>query len=259
MPSKSRYLYDSLIHPSLAYWPGEHSWRCRRQPTRRSLYNDWVNCLVDELMDPKSPDIEMEIEHQPKDLPKEPAKEQSKEPMEVDSQPKSDCPPANCANKVEPAKSATQSPDDKQCDTLQQLKPTELHMRVSQYKPEDISVEVKDNLLTVRGKRERRTPSGSYSCQQFERTFTLPKDADQEKILCSMDASGLIKLNIPRKELKQAEEQVIKIVHEKPAEERKPVEEPTTEQMPAEEAKKEETTAKILTDDKPVVEDLIEE
>lgn len=200
MPVKSRGLLDELYDPSLAYWPDDYSWRYRRTPRRRSLYNNWVNCLVDELLDPKSNEIQMEIENGPEANNK--VKDQLKDqPMELDrtEEVKSN------DKKVEP-----KNVNDKLVESnnnkavVNSSKPTELSLRLNDYKPEDITVKVKDNQLTIKGKKEKRSGS-SYSCHQFERTFTLPKDCDRENILCSMDANGLIKLNIPHKDKKEEE------------------------------------------------------
>ena len=224
MPSKSRSQFEKLCDPSLAYWPDDMvSIRCR--PARRNLYKTWVNELVNEILDPKCNEVNMEIESK-----KDPQ-------MELDDKEiKSTIPKeeANCNKKIESNKQQSNE------NALQLAKATELNLRLNQFRPENITVTVKDNKLTVKGKLEKRTGT-SYSCQSYEKTFTLPGDADQANILCSMDKNGLIKLNIPHKNLDQIEAKVIKINHE------------------SAESKQNEVISKTVEDDEPIVEDLIEE
>lgn len=226
MPVKSRTLLDELCDPQLAYWPHDtYAWSVRPRP-KRQLYHRLLNNLMDEILDtPK--EIEMEVERSD-------CKEQ---PMELDKA-EAKCPSANEMTDeklVEDGKTVNEA--------VAVLKPTELSLRLSQYKPEDIKVIVKDNRLTIKGNLEKKS-ANSYCSQSFERTFALPKDADQQSILCSMDAkNGLIKLNIPRKKLEPIDEvKEIKINHES-----------------SEEQKEADSSSAKLTVDEPIVEDIIEE
>jgi len=246
---KSRSIFDELCDPMQAYWPNHvYSSNCspRRRCSNQQLYNRWVNCLMDEILD-TSKEIEMEVERP------EQCKEakDNKELMEVERC--EDTAKPSCSNVVDNCENVnTQKENSK---ALQLSRPTELSLRLAQYRPEDITCSVKDNRLTIKGKRQRKSPN-SYCSQTFERTFTLPKDVDQQNILCTMDKNGLIKLNLPYKKLEnEAENEVkeIKIINEL-SEVNKEVNKEVNEDV----NKAAETTVKSV-DDEPVVEDLVEE
>ena len=70
-------------------------------------------------------------------------------------------------------------------------------------KKEDVSVEVKDNLLTLKGIRLEDPDVGEqcYFCQErafgpFQRTFTLQYNVQPEKIKASFK-NGVLKVNVP--------------------------------------------------------------
>lgn len=74
---------------------------------------------------------------------------------------------------------------------------------------EEVSVEVKDNLLTLKGKRKQDADSADecYFCQernfgQFQRTFTLQYNIDPEKIKASFK-NGVLKVSVPEPEEEQ--------------------------------------------------------
>ena len=71
---------------------------------------------------------------------------------------------------------------------------------------EDVHVEVKDNLLTLKGTRESDVDGGDqcFFCQernfgQFQRTFTLQYNVDPEKIKASFK-NGVLKVTVPEPE-----------------------------------------------------------
>lgn len=73
-------------------------------------------------------------------------------------------------------------------------------------KKEDVSVEVKDNLLTLKGirKEEQDLEDQCYFCQerslgQFQRTFTLQYNVLPEKIKASFK-NGVLKITVPEPE-----------------------------------------------------------
>lgn len=240
MPVKSRCTFDRLSDPMLAYWPEElltlRRQPCDRRNESRNLYSKWVNGLIDEILDPRCEqnDVEMEIEHEPK------AQSEIKDqPIRLEEQTvakQSEC--SNCNNNVTSTEKTSTDLATTNND-LQLSKPTQINLRLTQYKPEDITVHVKDNKLTIKGRKERKG-NNSYYSQQFERSFTLPKDCDQQNIICEMDKNGLIKLNIPHKQLVKPDEiKEIKINCE-------------------EKAKKDEPEASKPESDEPIVEDIIE-
>ena len=76
-------------------------------------------------------------------------------------------------------------------------------------KKEDINVEVKDNILTISGERKFKKEEEDKGYKRvesffgkFERSFTLPADADADKIEASVE-DGVLKLTIPKIEQKE--------------------------------------------------------
>jgi HSP20 family protein len=78
-------------------------------------------------------------------------------------------------------------------------------------KPDDIEVDVENNVLTIRGeKREERTEGeegGRYHLAErrygtFARSFVLPSDVDAERIDASFD-HGVLTVRIPKSERAQ--------------------------------------------------------
>jgi len=73
-------------------------------------------------------------------------------------------------------------------------------------KKEDINVEVKDNMLIVSGERKFKKEENDKGYKRveslfgrFERRFTLPADADADKIEASVE-DGVLKITIPKVE-----------------------------------------------------------
>ncbi|WP_281951578.1 Hsp20/alpha crystallin family protein [Nitrosophilus kaiyonis] len=76
-------------------------------------------------------------------------------------------------------------------------------------KKEDIKVEVKDNVLSISGERKfkkEEKDKGYIRTEsffgKFERRFTLPNDADAEKIEAKVE-DGVLHLTIPKVEEKE--------------------------------------------------------
>ncbi len=74
---------------------------------------------------------------------------------------------------------------------------------------EDVRVEVKDNLLTLKGIRQGETDIGDqcYFCQErafgpFQRTFTLQYSVQPEKIKASFN-NGVLKISVPVPEFEE--------------------------------------------------------
>ena len=84
-------------------------------------------------------------------------------------------------------------------------------------KEEDVDVEIEDNVLTLRGKKEfeKETKEDDYhrierSYGSFYRSFTLPTNVDRDKIEANFD-DGLLRITMPKKpELKPKKVNVLK-------------------------------------------------
>lgn len=82
---------------------------------------------------------------------------------------------------------------------------------------DDISVEIKDGVLTLRGekKEEKEVKGKSWyryesACGAFQRSFHLPETVDAEKIAARYD-KGVLEVRIPKKEEKGEEPRKIEV------------------------------------------------
>ncbi|MCF6173037.1 MAG: Hsp20/alpha crystallin family protein [Campylobacteraceae bacterium] len=82
---------------------------------------------------------------------------------------------------------------------------------------EDISIDVKDNVLTISGERKIRneTKENNYykvesRYGKFVRNFTLPKDVDTQKIVAS-NKNGVLEVKIPKQEITESKPKKIEI------------------------------------------------
>jgi HSP20 family protein len=88
---------------------------------------------------------------------------------------------------------------------------------VPDVKNEDVKVSVKDGILTIRGERkyEKRTDNEKVhlierSFGSFSRSFTLPKDANAEKVNAEFK-NGVLSVVIPKREEVKPKEIEVKV------------------------------------------------
>jgi HSP20 family protein len=84
-------------------------------------------------------------------------------------------------------------------------------------KQDDFEVKVDDGVLTLRGERseEKEEKGKKYhrvesSYGSFMRSFTLPADADEDKVAAEYK-DGLLKVRIPRTALKESKARTVEI------------------------------------------------
>ncbi|XP_038046842.1 heat shock protein beta-2-like [Patiria miniata] len=83
---------------------------------------------------------------------------------------------------------------------------------VSQYRPEDVEVKVKDNKLTVHAEqREGHTATG-YVQREYYRQYTLPEDVDISLVKCYLSEKKVLTVEIPRVPLTDTRERQIPIM-----------------------------------------------
>ncbi|XP_033633256.1 alpha-crystallin A chain-like [Asterias rubens] len=69
---------------------------------------------------------------------------------------------------------------------------------VSQYRPEDIEVKVKDNKLTVHAEQREGNTASGYVQREYYRQYTLPEDVDISLVKCSLSESRVLTVEVPR-------------------------------------------------------------
>merc|ERR1712141_553809 len=75
----------------------------------------------------------------------------------------------------------------------------ELRINASDYKPEELKVSVQSGRLLVEGKHEEKKEDGSaYVLKSFSRSFTLPKEAEADKIVSNLSSEGVLVVTAPK-------------------------------------------------------------
>ena len=82
---------------------------------------------------------------------------------------------------------------------------------VSQYRPEDIEVKVKDNKLTVHAEQREGNTASGYVQREYYRQYTLPDDVDISLVKCSLSESRVLTVEVPRLAVESNRERFIPI------------------------------------------------
>jgi len=62
------------------------------------------------------------------------------------------------------------------------------------FKPEEITISLKENTLTVEGKMDRKMDDGSKFQQESTREMTLPDDVDVSSLKSFLGADGILSI-----------------------------------------------------------------
>lgn len=84
----------------------------------------------------------------------------------------------------------------------------ELHLSIDLpgMEKDDVTVEMKNSVLTINGKREASRKEGGFSERRygsFQRSFTLPKSADSERVEAKFE-NGVLDITVAKREEVQA-------------------------------------------------------
>lgn len=83
---------------------------------------------------------------------------------------------------------------------------------VKEFKPEEINVKTKDNVVYVEGKHDERHDEHSLISRHFVRKFVLPKDANINQISSILSSDGVLTIKAPKLfEVTEEKERVIEI------------------------------------------------
>ena len=75
----------------------------------------------------------------------------------------------------------------------------ELRINDSDYKPEELKVSVQSGRLLVEGKHEEKKEDGSgYIQRSFSRRYTLPKEAEADKMVSNLSSEGILVITTPK-------------------------------------------------------------
>ena len=75
----------------------------------------------------------------------------------------------------------------------------EVRIDASEYKPEELKVSVQSGRLLVEGRHEEKKEDGSgYIQRSFSRSYTLPKEAEADKMVSSLSTEGILVITTPK-------------------------------------------------------------
>merc|ERR1711913_206658 len=74
----------------------------------------------------------------------------------------------------------------------------ELRINAPDYKPEELKVSVQSGSLLVEGKQEKKEDGSAYVQKSFSRSFTLPKEAEADKIVSNLSSEGVLVVTAPK-------------------------------------------------------------
>merc|ERR1712200_130677 len=75
----------------------------------------------------------------------------------------------------------------------------EVRIDASEYKPEELRVSVQSGRLLVEGRHEEKKEDGSgYIQRSFSRSYTLPKEAEADKMVSNLSSEGILVITAPK-------------------------------------------------------------
>jgi len=77
----------------------------------------------------------------------------------------------------------------------------EVSLDTSQYRPDELSVNVADGVVSIEGKHEEKSEDGrKMVSRQFSRKYTLPQGAKAENVVSNLSSDGVLVVCAPRRE-----------------------------------------------------------
>merc|ERR1712012_1147067 len=75
----------------------------------------------------------------------------------------------------------------------------EVRIDASEYQPEELKVSVQSGRLLVEGRNEEKKDDGSgYIQRSFSRSYTLPKEAEADKMVSNLSSEGILVITTPK-------------------------------------------------------------
>uniref|UniRef100_A0A8D8GAI6 Protein lethal(2)essential for life n=1 Tax=Culex pipiens TaxID=7175 RepID=A0A8D8GAI6_CULPI len=74
----------------------------------------------------------------------------------------------------------------------------EVSIDVHNFQPEEISVKMVDNCITIEGKHEEKQDEHGFVSRHFVRKYRLPEGHDLEKVASSLSSDGVLTIRAPR-------------------------------------------------------------
>jgi crystallin alpha B len=77
----------------------------------------------------------------------------------------------------------------------------EIHLDVSQFKPEEVKLRTEGNQVIIEGKHEERPDEHGFISRQFSRKYMLPKDVDMTQLKSTLSHDGTLSIAAPKQAL----------------------------------------------------------
>ena len=75
----------------------------------------------------------------------------------------------------------------------------EVSLDTHEYRPDELKVNVSDNMLSIEGKHEEKSEDGnSMVTRQFIRKYSLPKGCQAQTINSNLSADGVLMITAPK-------------------------------------------------------------
>ena len=75
----------------------------------------------------------------------------------------------------------------------------EVSLNTQNYRPDEIRVNVVDNVLNIEGKHEENSEdSNKFTSRQFFRRYALPKECPADKVVSNLSADGVLLVTAPK-------------------------------------------------------------
>merc|ERR1712107_147017 len=74
----------------------------------------------------------------------------------------------------------------------------EVRIDASEYKPEELKVSVQSGRLLVEGRQEKKEDGSGYIQRSFSRSYTLPKEAEADKMVSNLSSEGILVITTPK-------------------------------------------------------------
>ena len=94
--------------------------------------------------------------------------------------------------------------DSKEIVEVDGGKAFQLSMNLKSFKPENVSIKFKDNVVSIDAKKELNK-EGIISMQKIHREFLVPGNGDADKVSAKMSDSGFVKVLVPLLEEKEGQ------------------------------------------------------
>ncbi|XP_005190096.1 heat shock protein 23 [Musca domestica] len=91
-------------------------------------------------------------------------------------------------------------------------------MDVQQFKPNELNVKVSDNCVIIEGKHEEREDDRGFISRSFIRRYALPNGYDPNQVVSTLSSDGVLTISVPKPQIEnKSDERIVQIQQVGPA------------------------------------------